>query len=504
MLGVLYLLRTFGIRGPGVVVAAVAYMFTPYTLDYSARISVLLLPFAALPWLIGLTRKALRDGGWRYPAIVRARRAGDRRRERDRVDLRRSRRRCCGSSYAWLVDREVDVAARAGVTARIGLLTLVTSLWWIAGLEMQGTYGLDILKYTETVRAVATASSPNEILRGLGYWFFYGGDRIGPWIESASQYTQRPVVLLAGYGLVVAELLAAGVLRWRHRLFFVALLVVGMIIAVGPSPYAASDAARRDLQGIRQELERRSCVAEHGARGSARRARARGAARPRAERRATRRCGAAGSPWIGGAMVGVVLLLVVVNLPALFDGSYYGKNLERPEAVPAYWTRRDQVPRLPGRRDAGARGAGQPTSPSYSWGNTVDPITPGLMDRPYVARELIPYGTAGTADLLNAFDRRFQERIADPAGVAALLRRMGIGAVVLAQRHPVAALQPRRAARDQSRHGTDARVSVARSASARRRRLRSRSRSRVRSRKTRSTWPRPRTSRCSTRSSCTR
>ena len=68
-LGVLYLLRTFGLRGPGVVVAALAYMFTPYTLDYSARISVLLLPWAALPWMIGLTRKALRDGGWRYPAI---------------------------------------------------------------------------------------------------------------------------------------------------------------------------------------------------------------------------------------------------------------------------------------------------------------------------------------------------------------------------------------------------------------------------------------------------
>ena len=51
------------------VVAAVAYMFTPYTLDYSARISVLLLPCAALPWMIGLTRKALRDGGWRYPAL---------------------------------------------------------------------------------------------------------------------------------------------------------------------------------------------------------------------------------------------------------------------------------------------------------------------------------------------------------------------------------------------------------------------------------------------------
>ena len=74
---------------------------------------------------------------------------------------------------------------------RIGVLTLVTSLWWIAGLRMQGTYGLDILKYTETVEAVARTSTPNEVLRGLGYWFFYGQDRLGPWIEAARDYTQH-------------------------------------------------------------------------------------------------------------------------------------------------------------------------------------------------------------------------------------------------------------------------------------------------------------------------
>src|SRR5947208_1986196 len=73
-LGVVYLLRTFGIRGPGVVVAALAYMLTPYVLDYAARISVLLMPWAALPWMIGVIRKALREERpglqqWRYPAI---------------------------------------------------------------------------------------------------------------------------------------------------------------------------------------------------------------------------------------------------------------------------------------------------------------------------------------------------------------------------------------------------------------------------------------------------
>src|SRR4051812_34961323 len=150
--GGLYLLRTFGIRGPGVVVAAVAYMFTPYTLDYSARISVLLLPFAALPWMIGLTRKALRDGGWRYPAIFAlvVQVIGG-------VNATALIFAGVGPVlwllYVWLVDRQANWRRVLGVTARIAVLSLLTSLWWIAGLEMQGTYGLDILKYTETVRA---------------------------------------------------------------------------------------------------------------------------------------------------------------------------------------------------------------------------------------------------------------------------------------------------------------------------------------------------------------
>ena len=44
-------------------------MCTPYVLDYAARISVLLMPWAALPWMIAVIRKALREKGWRYPAI---------------------------------------------------------------------------------------------------------------------------------------------------------------------------------------------------------------------------------------------------------------------------------------------------------------------------------------------------------------------------------------------------------------------------------------------------
>ena len=59
--GMLYLFRTLGVRGPGAVVGGLAFMLSPYSLDYAARISVTLLPWAALPWMLALVVRALRD-----------------------------------------------------------------------------------------------------------------------------------------------------------------------------------------------------------------------------------------------------------------------------------------------------------------------------------------------------------------------------------------------------------------------------------------------------------
>ena len=50
-----------------------------------------------------------------------------------------------------------------GVLWRTGSLTLAVSLWWIVGLEIEGGYGLDILKYTETVQAVSQTSYASEV-----------------------------------------------------------------------------------------------------------------------------------------------------------------------------------------------------------------------------------------------------------------------------------------------------------------------------------------------------
>jgi arabinofuranan 3-O-arabinosyltransferase len=68
---------------------------------------------------------------------------------------------------------------------------------------------------------------------------------------------------------------------------------------------------------------------------------------------------------------------------------------------------------------------------SYRWGNTVDPVLPGLVDRPSAQRELIPYGSPASANLLNAFDLRFQERTADPDSVAPIARLLRAGEVLV-------------------------------------------------------------------------
>jgi hypothetical protein len=426
-LGVLYLFRTFDLRGPGIVVASLAYMCTPYVLDYAARISVLLLPWAALPWMIGIIRKALRDGGWRYPALfaIVVQIIGG-------VNATALIFAGVGPVlwivYSWLVAREVNFMRALRVTARTFALTLATSLWWIAGLRMQGAYGLNVLKYSETVDTVARTSTPNEVLRGLGYWFFYGQDRLGSWIEAARDYTQHPVVILAGYGLVVLMLLAAAFLRWRHRVYFIALLLVGVIIAVGAHPYDSPTPLGALIKAF----------ATGSTAGLA--LRSTGRAVPLvvlalavflglAVNKTSERLRARGRVALAIAVPVVVAALVFVNFPALIDGTFYGKNLQRPENIPTYWMQAIRA------LDAGShqtRILEEPGSDfaSYTWGNTVDPITPGLTDRPYVARELIPFGTPGSADLLNAVDRRIQEGVADPRGLVAVWRRMGIGDVV--------------------------------------------------------------------------
>jgi arabinofuranan 3-O-arabinosyltransferase len=419
--GVVWLLRTLGWRGPEPWAAALLYALTPYVLTVAARISILLLPFAALPWMIGLVARALHDGGWRWPAafalVVTT--AGS-------VNLTALVLAGFGP-VLWVVyavvAREVTVRRAAATVARIGALTVPMCAWWLAGLWVQGGYGIDILKYTETAEVVARTSTANEVLRGLGYWFFYGGDHLGPWIEPGLQYTQRLGLLTLSYAIPIAALVGFGIARWRYRAFFVALTALGVLLAVGAHPWDDPTSFGRGVEAFLQSdegLAMRSLpraiplVALGLAVGLGAGAVAIGRRIPRTRALA----------------VAALMAVAVANIPTLWLREMVPANLRRPEDIPSYWT--DAAAALDAKpHDTRILEIPGSDFASYRWGNTVDPITPGLLDRPYVARELIPYGTPPSADLLIALDHRLQEGILDPGALAVIARLLSAGDVVV-------------------------------------------------------------------------
>lgn len=420
-LGVRYLLRTLGFDGRGLLIAMLAYELSPYALNYSARISAVLLPWAGLGWMIGLTVRAARTGGWRHPALfaLTVVTVGS---------VNATSLALAGlGPVLWLVhaavtDRSIGPRRALVTAARIGVLTVSVSLWWMAGLALQGGYSLNVLRYTETRELVAVASTAPEVLRSLGYWFFYGNDKLGAWIEPSVAFTQGGWLIFVSFGLATLALGSAALVRWRYRSYFVLLAAVGALVAVGFHPPTDPP-----LLGALFERYSRS--------GPLLAMRSLPRAVPLVALSMAVLLGAGVNalgrrlPRLGAAAGVLVLAGVVLNNPAMWRIDMIEEHLNRPEELPGYW--------LEAARAIDADGGGTrvweiPGSDfaSYRWGNTVDPITPGLIERGYVARELVPFGSPKSASLLAAFDRRMQEDTLDPDSLAPVARLMSVGDVV--------------------------------------------------------------------------
>ena len=429
-LGVRYLLRTLNGRhhwqNPAVLTAMLAYALSPYLLAYAARISVIMLPWAALPWLIALTARAVRNGGWRYPAwfafavlVVGGINAT--------ALILVAVGPLAWIVYAVTVEREATVRQALATTWRIGVLTLATSLWWIAGLFIQGTHGLPVIRYTETFRTVSEASTAPEVLRGLGYWFFYGSDKLGPWIEPSETYTTNLAALALSFAIPLAALTALVLVRWRHRGIFALMAAFGALIAIGGHPWEQgswlgqlfTSFTRRDAGlALRSTPRAVPLVALALALLLGAGLAALGPALDRIR------------PRLSAVAATVIIVAIVANMSPLWTGQMVADNLQRDEEIPTWWTEavsavdagddRYRVLEIPGSDFA-----------SYRWGNTVDPVTPGLTDRPWAARELFQYGSAQSANLLNALDRRFHEDTFEPSAVAPVARLMGVSDLLL-------------------------------------------------------------------------
>ena len=290
---------------------------------------------------------------------------------------------------------------------------------------MEAAYGVNVLKYTETVPATSGASLASEIIRGLGYWYFYGSDRLGPWTQASVAYTQNLWLIGASFAVPVLCFIAAVFSRWRYRAYFVLITVVGMVLAVGPNPYADPSTVGSAHQVVPGGHHRRPGPALHRpgvARGHPRpghvpRRRGQRRGRPGAPHRAGRR---RRSPWppSPGATV------------PLWTGAIIANGFTQPAAPPLYVRQAaaaldtthpgTRVYALPGNNFA-----------AYRWGDTIDTVYPGLMTRPFVTHEQQIMGSLATADLLQAVDTPLQDGTMDWNALAPMASLMSAGDVLV-------------------------------------------------------------------------
>lgn len=421
--GVLYLCRVLKLRGLAPLAAALFYMLSPYVLQYAGRISVILLPWSGLPWMLAFTVLALRRPGWRFPALFALSVALT-------SSINASSIIFVGFApvlwilYVWIIEREVPWKRVLIVTLQLGVLTIGVCLWWIAGLALEAGYGVDVLKYTETVVATSGSSSSAEVMRGLGYWYFYGTDRLGPWTNVAVLLTQNIPVLVISYAVPFAALLAGLFARWRYRSYFILLVVVGAIWSVGAHPFTSPTPVGGLLKTFMTTTTAGLAL--------------------RSTDRATpliilglamllgSGLGALHERFARSAIPVTLLAIVLIfaNTTPVLRGDFIANDFTQPAKLPksemaaiSYLNSVNpgtRVLALPGNDFA-----------SFRWGNTVDSPQPAYLTRPFLIHEQQVMGSTATADMLYALDEPVQDNIANPRAIAPIARLLSVGNLLI-------------------------------------------------------------------------
>lgn len=440
--GVLWCARRFGIPPAAAVVAGVVYQLAPLLLPYISRTSILLLPWAALGWIVGLTYLgALRTGNdatsaatpsrlarWREPALIALVVA------------------TVGSTNATTLlmvvpapvllllhlgaDRQVGWRDVAGLAGRVGLLCTLISLWWLAMLAVQARRGPDVLAFTETLEDVSRNATGSEVARGLGYWLFYQRNPFGPTTTASLDYLVSATAVAIGYLVVAVAIVGLVAVSWQLRRFAAWCIAAGVVLSVGVHPFGDSSPlmsliAGDGTSGIALALRSSTRALPVTWLGVALAAAAVVAAAPAmAPATAATRMRATAT----ALAVATVTVLAMVNLPSLWEAGLVDPAIDRDEQPPEAWGDaaahlddtgdRTRVIQLPG-AEFGA----------FRWGYTADHPLVGLTEKPVVTRDLLPFGSTGAMDLLFALDDRVQTDTLDPDAVAPVARHLGADAI---------------------------------------------------------------------------
>ena len=291
----------------------------------------------------------------------------------------------------------------------------------MAGLEVEAAYGVNVLKYTETVPSTSATSNPADIIRGLGYWYFYGTDHLGPVDDGG--HPLHPGHLRCWRPPTPCPCSP----WWRPRSCAGASAPSssccsssGWCSRSGPSPSPIPTVIGGVLKSFMTDT-----TAGLALRSTDR-------ATPLVLLALVMLLGSGLTAlWsrfhVAGLVTAVLVAgLVVANNPSLFLGDTIANNFTQPASLPSY-----QLAAInhlnathPGTRVFAIPGN---DFAAYRWGDTVDTPQPAFLDRDFVTREQQIMGSIATADTLYATDGPLQDGTANLNALAPMARLMGAG-----------------------------------------------------------------------------
>jgi arabinofuranan 3-O-arabinosyltransferase len=426
-LGARWLAKLLDLPTTSYFIAGIAYQLSPYVLPYISRTSALLLPWALLPWIIGLTLKIIREPKFKYFAIF------------GFVIMSSGGLNATAllmiapAPVIWLVDawssRKISLKRALSITGLLAVISGVMSAWWAAGLTVQGKYGASVLSYSEALQSTSATSTATEALRGLGYWLFYDRNEITALTSASTPYQNNLLVIIVGVALVIAGLVGLLSSQKLKRPLSL-MLFIGIVLSVGAYPsdsssplwsYFADNPKSAISLALRSSSRAVPLIALTLAIGVA------------LTVEQSKKFLSLRSPRVSSLALPVAVLLICLNVPALFGGRYIDPAISRPENLPTAWTQAAAL--LDTRLDEGHTGSvlilPGIESAAYRWGYPVDPILPGITKKPLITRDWLPLGSAPFMDLLYALDDSFQNGTADPNSIAPIARLLGADTIMV-------------------------------------------------------------------------
>jgi arabinofuranan 3-O-arabinosyltransferase len=214
-------------------VAGLLYSLGPYTFGYGFLVSGAFAPYVLLPVLLLVTARGMeqRTLWWSvlFGLTVFAMGGGN-----GAPQAYAALPVVAFALWVVFVERSVPLARAVEFLGWSLVFAIGLNSYWLLSVAPHDLR--NALSFSEQPQTINEASSYSETIRGLGFWQYYGGTGLGPWDPTVRRYVTDPLLIATGFAVPVVAVLSAWLVRWRFRLFFLALAILAVVGMAGAFP----------------------------------------------------------------------------------------------------------------------------------------------------------------------------------------------------------------------------------------------------------------------------